>query len=61
VLRSERDQIPIVTGPRGIVWVVGHLQDVHSIPREGTTERILISSERRPFFTPDRPTAMGGS
>jgi tRNA(Ile)-lysidine synthase len=61
VLRSERDQIPIVTGPRGIVWVVGHLQDVHSIPRQGTTERILISAERRPFFTPDRPTAMGGS
>jgi tRNA(Ile)-lysidine synthase len=56
VLRSDRDRIPILAGPSGIVWVVGYAQDVHSLPREGATDRILISAERPaiPGTTTDR-------
>jgi tRNA(Ile)-lysidine synthase len=45
LLRSERDRVPIVVGPRGIAWVIGYGQDACSLPEEHGSGLIRISAE----------------
>ncbi len=47
VNRYERDKVPLLVAPEGILWVVGMQQDERFIVRDGTTHCIVASVSDR--------------
>jgi tRNA(Ile)-lysidine synthase len=47
VNRHERDKVPLLVAPEGILWVVGMQQDERFIIRDGTTHCIVASVSDR--------------
>ena len=43
VVRHEREKIPLLVAPEGILWVVGMRQDERFVVRGGTTRYLVVS------------------
>ena len=44
VVRHEREKIPLLVAPEGILWVVGMRQDERFVVRDGTTRCLVVSA-----------------
>jgi tRNA(Ile)-lysidine synthase len=47
VARQEREMIPLLVAPEGILWVVGMQQDERFVVRDGTTRCLVVSINNR--------------
>ena len=47
IARDQRDKIPLLVAPEGILWVVGMRQDERFIVRGGTTRCLVVSVSKK--------------